>query len=135
MNNLPVFIDNIRVQNNVYIPLAHTQSLPKIDLKAPKNKYYAMMMIDPDAPAPANSSPGGSFLHWLAINNNVIVPFTPPAPPKGSGVHRYYIYVFEQPAPINLSGPIPRQNFLAKKFVDFYKLKLVNSIMFKTSSN
>jgi hypothetical protein len=61
---------------------------------------YTILCWDPDAPARA-------WVHWLVVNctggggagsvksGEVIAPWTPPAPPPGTGQHRYIFGLFE----------------------------------------
>lgn len=62
-----------------------------------------MLITDPD---------GENYLHLLEINNKVIVPYKPPTPPKGSGVHRYEISIFIQDKKVKSSNfSTSRNNF------------------------
>jgi phosphatidylethanolamine-binding protein (PEBP) family uncharacterized protein len=112
-----------------------------------------LVMIDPDAPVA--KAKGTQMLHWLVTNldsdnddleSNTVVPYKGPAPPPGSGPHRYIFYLLEQAAgpidvvygkpgdPGNLlsgSGPIAasyvdadRSSFDLQKFVDAHNLEV-----------
>ena len=52
---------------------------------------YILIMTDPDAV-------GGCFTHWIAeLNNGAIkerVPYFPPSPPEGTGVHNYIFTLY-----------------------------------------
>jgi len=55
-----------------------------------------MVMFDPDAV-------GGNKIHWLIVNmsrggdsGRTLLPYVPPHPPPGSGVHRYIFWIIEQ---------------------------------------
>ena len=67
-------------------------------------------MVDPDAPSSQNPNVS-QILHWLQPNvtfspsasytatfGTTVVPYAPPAPPLGSGFHRYILLLFSQPA-------------------------------------
>src|SRR5438874_12510178 len=75
--------------------LSEVQNEPKLVINGSNN--YTLIMVDPDAPSRENPI-NKYWLHWMFINSDqVIVPFQPPSPPKKSGKHRYYFYLFEQP--------------------------------------
>ena len=87
-------------------------------------------MIDIDAPSKTNPI-YSDFIHLLIINNKeTIIDYMSPNPPKNSGEHRYYIYIFEQPKKfyINIDK---RNNFNTKQFILNYKLKKIDEFMFK----
>lgn len=98
---------------------------------ADSKSLYAITMTDPDAPS-AKSPTNADWLHWMIVNipgNNIkkgttILPYTPPAPPRGSGVHRYTTRVWKQPGPANFPAP-DRSNFATMFFADEQGWKLV----------
>jgi hypothetical protein len=51
-------------------------------------------MFDPDAPYPSLDDPQHAFLHWIQENNNDVIPYRPPNPPKDSIPHRYVIVAY-----------------------------------------
>ncbi len=116
-------------KNNIFLTLIETKDKPKIFLKnVPKNKIYSLIMFDPDAI-------GGNKIHWLIINiinqnilnGDEIINYKGPAPPKGTGTHRYVFCLFEQ------KKIIPNQNVLFdSRFIELRSLfkKIVPSMNF-----
>ena len=91
-----------------------TQKPPTIGTIAALNGSYILIMIDIDAPSRTNTSLA-QVIHWtqpgytsvaskngsfvpLISTSPVVVPYTGPAPSRGSGSHRYVFSLFEQPA-------------------------------------
>lgn len=112
-----------------------TKNLPRINFTKESNKFYTIIMIDPDAPS--RKKPIYKYwLHYLVVNNHkMIVDYYPPSPPSKSGEHRYYILVFEQQNIINDKlNIIDRKNFNCKQFVSKYGLKLVHKMKFITEN-
>jgi phosphatidylethanolamine-binding protein len=129
---LKVLFNGHQIKHNEKILLHSVQNQPKIIFNFPAHQLYTIMMIDPDAPSkdkPINKY----WLHWLMINNDqTILDFNPPAPPIGSGEHRYYIYVFQQPQQIKLDIAHQRPKFNFDKFVQTHQLKPIAVVMFRT---
>lgn len=96
--------------------------------------YYTLLMWDPDAINP-------SYIHMLVINiphkqtkyGKTVLPYTPPAPPPGTGTHRYITGVFKQERHISMR-PFKRDNFDVQSFVQEYDLSLIEHSMFKMKS-
>lgn len=67
----------------------------------PAGVMYTFVCWDPDSPAK-------SWLHWLVVNckadtpatGDTVVDWSPPAPPRGSGLHRYIFGLFRQAGPV-----------------------------------
>lgn len=113
MTQIRVFIDK-ELENNKEYPLKYILKYmtkePTVELKTDSDTqilpvenatHYTLMVVDPDAPV---NDKGNYYLHWMIINirneieeGNYIVPWTPPAPPAGSGIHRYQFVLFTQP--------------------------------------
>jgi phosphatidylethanolamine-binding protein (PEBP) family uncharacterized protein len=95
---------------------------PTVKILSPANPLL-LMCTDPDAPA-------GTWLHWLVANPHRspedIVPWAPPTPPKGSGIHRYQFRLYEMtgPAPpaLNSRAAFPLESFVAQN-----RLKLLDT--------
>jgi large subunit ribosomal protein L35 len=143
MSNLTVTINNSIVKNGEFIPLNKTQSEPKINYRSEPNEEYTIIMIDPDAPSSANPI-YKYWLHLLIINNNqIIVPFEPPTPPKNSGKHRYIIYLLKQKQSIDKNKinlekngiNIKRNNFNFAEFIHDNNLETLDSVYFRTENN
>lgn len=94
---LEVFYKNVKVNNNQYLKPSDANLKPSIHYPAESNKLYTFIVHDPDAPI-------GNVVHWTVINikgsdintGNEIIKYKGPAPPPGSGIHRYIFLVFEQ---------------------------------------
>ncbi|KAG0343448.1 hypothetical protein BG004_005299 [Podila humilis] len=85
---------------------------PKINVEAfhAEEKYYTVALVDPDMPDLENES-FKQQMHWLITNvplsavqaevnvskANVVLPYAPPHPPKGTKYHRYTMLLAEQP--------------------------------------
>jgi phosphatidylethanolamine-binding protein (PEBP) family uncharacterized protein len=132
MKFLRIMFDGREIKNEEKLNLQDTQKKPKIRLELQKNKLYTLMMVDPDAPSPTN--PYLKYvLHWLVVNTtDTILPFNPPAPPAGSGEHRYYVFLFEQPKNIRIIKTPERHKFNLNNFTNEYGLKPISYAMFRT---
>lgn len=85
---------------------------PSIKFNGEKDVYYTLVVSDPDAPSRKNPF-FGEWLHWLVVNipgesptadkGNMILEYNGPAPPKGTGSHRYALLVFKQNKKLNKS--------------------------------
>jgi len=116
---------------------------------------YTLVMTDPDAPSREDPK-YGQWRHWLvtgvqlpagtesvsALKSKVAeTPYYPPAPPPGSGYHRYVFLLFQEPSGgINLSADAverkgdfeARPKWNALTFAENYGLKLVGINYFMT---
>lgn len=137
-NFLKVSFQDKLIQPNQIINLSNVQTKPKVEFEHDPKKLYTIIMVDPDAPSKSNPI-YKYFLHWLVVNDtDTVVKFKPSDPPLGSGLHRYYIYVFEQ-----VRGLIDvdslhyetRQNFDLELFIRNQNLTLVSSIMYLSEKN
>ncbi|ANB50226.1 hypothetical protein [Powai lake megavirus] len=139
MANLQVSIHNNIINDGEIIPLKYTQESPKINFIKNNNEKYTIIMVDPDAPSRRNPI-YKYFLHWLIINNNeIIMDFTPPAPPKNSGPHRYFIFILKQNKLLNLSNikinnKMKREKFNLAEFIADNDLEIIDSIHFITEN-
>jgi len=104
-----------------------------------------VVTVDPDAPSKESAKPGKYWLHLLVINNNdVVVPYNPPSPPKKSGKHRYIFYLFKQQNKFNdpkdliistkKNDKIERKNFDLEEFKNKNNLMEVDNLMFETEN-
>ncbi|KAF9229803.1 PEBP-like protein [Gyrodon lividus] len=113
---------------------------------------YALVMTDPDAPS-RDDPKMGQWRHWVVtglkapalsaldtgdlrarFTRSATTPYHPPAPPRGTGPHRYVFLLYQEPipnfviptdAPEHKSGPRDRAKWNAADFADKYGLKLV----------
>ncbi|KAG0361422.1 hypothetical protein BGZ54_009101 [Gamsiella multidivaricata] len=95
-----------------YLLPGKTIKEPKVNVTSfhSEQKYYTVALIDPDMPDVENET-FKQQLHWLmtnvplsatqmevsAGNADVILPYLPPHPPKGTRYHRYTLLLAEQP--------------------------------------
>lgn len=90
------------------LDVAHTQKAPKVHFPTQKGHYYTLAMMDPDAPS-RKTHEYRHWLHWLILNipgtgsdhihvdsGHVTSAYTGPSPPKGTGLHRYVLVVYDQ---------------------------------------
>lgn len=140
MTSLKVMIGGIPITNGKKLLLVESQKKLRIEFNHSKNKYFAIIMIDPDAPSSSNPI-FKYWIHLLVVNNNrKVVKYHPPSPPKGSGEHRYYIYLLQQSYQIDENDPEllernrNRGNFNLSEFLDKYQLKEIESIYFITEN-
>ncbi|GAB6026442.1 hypothetical protein CHUAL_012641 [Chamberlinius hualienensis] len=133
------------VECNENLPLSTYADQPIVTYnKALQDQKYILMMVDPDAP----SSKGGYFLHWLVTNINgedfskgnlqnskTSVSYAPPAPPKGSGTHRYQFFVFQQQENEVFNNITRRANFKMVQFFDNRNFCTTASIQFRTQAS
>lgn len=76
---------------------------PTISYPNDKDKFYTLVLTDPDAPARSNPL-FREFIHWVVTdipgddvsNGTTVVDHLGPAPPHDSGLHRYVFLAFEQ---------------------------------------
>lgn len=76
---------------------------PTLDWSADPNKYYCLIMYDPDAPCRDNPI-YADVKHWIVVNilgsdvrsGDVIIQYKGSGAPKGTGLHRYIFVIFEQ---------------------------------------
>ncbi|CAM6038529.1 unnamed protein product [Sphagnum compactum] len=100
------------------------------------NGFYTLLMVDPDAPSPTNTSIS-EVIHWIvtdipadlfilseitAAPANVVLPYIPPTPIAGR--HRYILLLYEQPNGTDVFNPPPpgRILFSAEAFASTYGL-------------
>lgn len=91
---MEVYYGNKKIKNNDFLTPNETSKKPKIVYEG--KKKYSLLMIDPDAVH-------GTHIHWAVINipgnkinkGQVLLPYQGPAPPRGTGYHRYFFMLFE----------------------------------------
>jgi large subunit ribosomal protein L38 len=99
---MKLLYNNTEIISGTHLTPLQAHLEPKIEYTANPNKLYTLIMHDPDAVV-------GNYLHWVVINipGNAIsngqqsLNYKGPAPPQGSGIHRYIFLVFEQADRIN----------------------------------
>ena len=133
MKELEVHFNGHKVTHKEILDLATVKNKPQIKFNIEKGKYYTIIMVDPDAPSKSNPI-NKHWLHWLIINNNeTITDFEPSNPPENSGLHRYYICLYEQKGKIQVSkNAYERPKFPIQDFIQKYDLTLVKCVMYQT---
>ena len=94
---MKIVYNNVEIMNGSYITPLQSHLEPKIEYVANPTRLYTLIMYDPDAVV-------GNYVHWVVINipgDNVsngqaLLNYKGPAPPQGSGIHRYIFLIFEQ---------------------------------------
>lgn len=112
-----------------------TVGLPEIDFEGPEG-YYVVAMYDPDAP-------DGAWRHWVVDNvpkigsrlateqGATLEPYVGPAPPAGTGQHRYVVAVYRRRGPSDALIIEPgRAKWSVSKFVSENGLALAESTYF-----
>jgi len=99
------------VQEGNEIAESKAQGHLTISFDSQVGKFYTLMLLDPDAPSHAEPK-WKHFCHWLVVNipgtgtrskdniakGSTICPYMGPAPPKGTGLHRYVFIIYEHDA-------------------------------------
>lgn len=102
--NLKVIYENEIMVNGDPIPLSKTKTRPIVQIEGgDEDEYYALFMIDPDAPTALNPA-FKLWRHWAVINikgkdlqnSNEITSYQPPDPQPDSGLHRYTFLLYKQ---------------------------------------
>lgn len=94
---MKVSYNNKEITDGKFISPQNSQIKPIIDYQATPNTLYTLILYDPDAPS-------GNHLHWVVVNiqgnninsGNTLLEYMGPAPPKGSGTHKYIFLLIEQ---------------------------------------
>lgn len=135
-NNLTIKFNNMVINYGSTLDKSITKIKPLLNFAWEKNKFYTIIMIDPDAPNASNPK-YKYWLHWLIINKttdlhvyDIINDYEGPSPPDKSGPHRYYICVFEQDNWIAPMSKFTRANFNIGNFVSENKLKILGCFKF-----
>lgn len=132
---MKILYNNSEIKNGVFLTPLESRMKPKVEYNAKPNTLYTLIMHDPDAVV-------GNWLHWVIVNikgNNVkngdeLFEYTYPAPPKGSGMHRYIFLLYEQPERIQTqltNRMITMDNFYKKLNI---KLEPISSVYFKSKN-
>jgi len=84
------------------------QHAPTVEWEANSDKFYTVVMTDPDAPSRDNPI-RGEWLHWTVVNipgsslseGEIMAEYVGAGPPPNTGLHRYVVVVLEQPSKID----------------------------------
>ncbi|KAI9252927.1 phosphatidylethanolamine-binding protein [Phascolomyces articulosus] len=113
-NFTPTIMLDIKYENDQDVALGNELSLqdtvnpPEVFfLPADESGFYTLMMVDPDAPS-AQDNHNGPFRHWIVTNipgsssqingttATQLSSYYKPAPPSGTGPHRYIFLLYKQ---------------------------------------
>jgi phosphatidylethanolamine-binding protein (PEBP) family uncharacterized protein len=126
---MKVLYNSSKIKNREFLSILSTHTQPAIDFKSDANKYYTLIMRDPDAVL-------GHRVHWLVINihgNNIqsgfpVFPYLGPAPPPHSGTHHYIFEIYLHDIPDIYEHDIQQE--LSKKYSNRYiPLKTLKTIL------
>ncbi|CAG2177524.1 unnamed protein product, partial [Oppiella nova] len=98
------FPENITISLGNEITPAEASKEPHVEWAPEQNALYTLAMVDPDAPSRVTPV-WRSYKHWLVMNipagqvsgGDIVAGYTGPAPPEGTGLHRYAILIYQQP--------------------------------------
>ncbi|KAF9997288.1 hypothetical protein BGZ80_008013 [Entomortierella chlamydospora] len=126
------------------LSVQETQHAPQVSFQAdsPDDKY-TLIMTDPDAPS-RNNPKMREYRHWVISNisgtsdfhpanvsqSTVITPYMGPAPPSGTGPHRYIFLLYKHAPSTDVSAlssslTSDRPKFMAKEFASQGSMELV----------
>ncbi|KAG4304149.1 hypothetical protein PORY_002513, partial [Pneumocystis oryctolagi] len=122
------------VSNNI----SASEPVVEINSFSGKEKMYTIVLVDLDVPDLEKDS-FKTYLHWIVSNilispgntlvkpssGNILVPYIPPHPQKGSLYHRYTLLVFEQAGRISNNSVIERDRFDVRQFASLNYFKIV----------
>lgn len=126
---MKVLYNSLKIKNREFLSISSTHTQPAIDFKSDANKYYTLIMRDPNAVL-------GHRVHWLVVNihgNDIqsgfpVFPYLGPAPPIHSGIHHYILEIYSQD--ISLIPEHDIQQELSKKYSNRYiPLKTLKTIL------
>ncbi|KAI8082728.1 phosphatidylethanolamine-binding protein [Halteromyces radiatus] len=128
-----------------------TAEAPQVQFVTEDNEdnEYTLFMVDPDAPSRTNPK-NGPWRHWVAVNipgnqqdkataaSSQLTNYLGPAPPPGTGDHRYVFLLYKQPNKNikfeSLSQSVQeRRSFDYKKYALTHQLELVGVNFFYCS--
>lgn len=112
---------------------SETLAQPIVSWTTTPSKLYTVIMWDPDAPNP-------SWIHLFVVNTptpnlsqgTTLLSYHPPTPP--SGIHRYFVSVYEQPQKLDISLPLDRDNFDISAFIAKHQLVKIGEKMIRVKA-
>lgn len=118
---------------------------------------HVLVMVDIDAPGGPESNNLSPLLHWLIATPsgleelsedqdgiNATVPYSGPAPPEGSGPHRYVILELENPSsqfeipsgfPESFDSRLSRVRFDVEEFIEAGDFSLLSATWFTVTAD
>ncbi len=132
MSNYKVSYAGKNIQGNLR-PRSNTLQKPNVHYTKSPQDFSMLLIWDPDAPAK-------SYVHWLVINipgsqislGQEIIPYKPPTPP--SGIHRYFVTLYNQRGKIQILSPPKREYFNVSAFEKKYGLSKFGEKMVQVSA-
>ncbi|KAJ3042521.1 hypothetical protein HDV00_007055 [Rhizophlyctis rosea] len=114
-------VGSVEYGNEFAVKDAQTQpEMSWLDGELDAEERYTVALVDPDAPSRTDPK-NRCWRHWLVTNvkgdditsGHVVTPYQGPAPPKGTGPHRYVLVLLRHPNQnqITLSLPDDRGKF------------------------
>ncbi|KAG5463824.1 MAG: protein D1, partial [Olpidium bornovanus] len=103
---------------------------------------YTLVMTDPDAPSRKDPK-FGEWRHWVVTditggdvkNGKILTSYHGPAPPAGSGKHRYVFLLFKQPEGVQFKPfPEERPHFKARDFMKQHNLSPIGATFFESEN-
>ncbi|GAA5878640.1 hypothetical protein JCM1840_003537 [Sporobolomyces johnsonii] len=133
---------NVAVSPGELLGVQKTQEEPRVSFETHQDdpEHYTLALLDPDAPSKSDPK-WAPFRHWLITGvrpgeparfGEVLTSYMGPAPPAGTGPHRYAYLLYRQPAHAapKLHGNPERRSFDIASFVKENKLELVGANFF-----
>jgi phosphatidylethanolamine-binding protein (PEBP) family uncharacterized protein len=129
-NNLEIEYDGEVFKSGETLNRERTSDAPSFEFDAKSQKYYTLIMFDPDTPSPEDPFMS-EYIHLLLINIysrdkkvrsfDTLFTYERPSPLPGTGIHRFVFYLYEQ----------------AKHYETFKspKLRMLNNISTITKDN
>eukprot|EP01112_Ceratiomyxa_fruticulosa_P006331 TRINITY_DN17112_c0_g1_i1.p1 TRINITY_DN17112_c0_g1~~TRINITY_DN17112_c0_g1_i1.p1 ORF type:complete len:202 (+),score=38.13 TRINITY_DN17112_c0_g1_i1:77-607(+) len=118
---------------------------PHVTYPVEPDSFYTVILTDPDART-SLSEEKSEWKHWLVVNipgadvhkGEALAEYFGPAPPPGTGLHRYVFLVAKQPGKLTFEGEprlskadLKRSHFKADAFLSHYHLKLIGANFFQ----
>eukprot|EP00274_Cyanoptyche_gloeocystis_P003531 CAMPEP_0196652450 /NCGR_PEP_ID=MMETSP1086-20130531/1746_1 /TAXON_ID=77921 /ORGANISM="Cyanoptyche gloeocystis , Strain SAG4.97" /LENGTH=190 /DNA_ID=CAMNT_0041983001 /DNA_START=99 /DNA_END=671 /DNA_ORIENTATION=+ len=134
--------DDLVVNQGNELIVAETQDPPNIEWTPEPGALYTVIMSDPDAPSPTRPI-FREWLHWVIGNiegsnlssGDEVCPYMGPAPPRGTGLHRYVFVVYKQPGPIVFKPLDNVGKFDSRQFAKDHQLSAPVAVNFFHAQN
>ena len=119
---MEVFFNGKLMKDDEFLKVSESQIEPEIRLHVNPNKFYTLILYDPDAVT-------GTHIHLAKVNitnndnktGNIIIPYKGPAPPPKTGKHRYIFNLYEQDS-VNLAQEINERQMELDMIEDILKI-------------
>ncbi|KAF4470705.1 hypothetical protein FALBO_2394 [Fusarium albosuccineum] len=105
--NLGVKYGDIKASEGSSVPITDAAASPSLAIPHSGNSSHFVLLVDLDAPNGTDSNSWSPFLHWAAFipssaqdlpgnasRQSDFAPYYGPAPPQGTGPHRYVVLLF-----------------------------------------